>query len=140
MINIIRQEGISMPVNQEFINLIFAEISRKPPVSLNVRAVILSFKDVSYSAENGGFHPVEFRLTSRNDEWYFDYITDFKYMGLYSELEKDIDFSWSQRYVFLSYVGDLPLGEGRDIFALWQRNFIHYHFLNTYTLNVMWES
>lgn len=138
--NIIRQEGLSMPVSQDLINIIFNEISRVPPASPNVRAVTLLFKDVNYSAENGGYHPVEIRLTSRNDEWYFDYITDFKYMGLYPELEKDIDFSWSQRYVFLSFVGDLHPGEGREIFELWQRNFVQYHFLKVYSLTVMWES
>ncbi|WP_323169084.1 DUF2787 family protein [Pantoea agglomerans] len=138
--NIIRQKGLSMPVSQELINIILAELSKNPPVKPNIRAVTLLFKDINYSAENGGFHPVEIRLISRNDEWYFDYITDFKYMGTDPELEKEIDISWSQRYVFLSYAGDLPPGEGRDIFALWQRNFVHYHFLNIYTLTVMWES
>lgn len=138
--NVIRQEGLSMPVSQELINIIFNQIASRPPVSPNIRAVTLLFKDVNYSAENGGYHPVEIRLTSRNDEWYFDYITDYKYVGLYPELEKDIDFSWSQRYVFLSFFGDLPPGEGRNIFDLWQRNFVHYHFLEVYSLNVMWES
>lgn len=140
MKNIIRQEGLFMPVSQSLINIIFAEISSKPPISAAMDAVTLIFKDINYSAENGGFHPVEIRLISRNDEWYFDYITDFKYMGIDAELEKEIDFSWSQRYVFLSYTGDLPPGEGQDIFALWQRNFVHYHFLNAYTPTIKWES
>ena len=122
--NIIRQEGLSMPVSQELINIIFSEICKKPPLKPNNYAITLLFKDVNYSFENGGFHPVEIRLISRNDEWCFDYITDFKYMG----------------YVFLSYAGDLPPGEGCDIFALWQRNFAHYHFLNIYTPTVIWES
>ncbi|SQA97264.1 Protein of uncharacterised function (DUF2787) [Cedecea neteri] len=97
-----------MPVSQELINIIFSEICKKPPLKPNNYAITLLFKDINYSFENGGFHPVEIRLISRNDEWYFDYITDFKYMGIDPELEKEIDISWSQRYVFLSYAGDLP--------------------------------
>lgn len=129
-----------MPVSQELINIILAELSKRPPVKQNVCAVTLLFRDVTYNAEDGGFHPVEIRLVSRNDEWYFDYITEFTYMGIDAELEKEIDFSWSQRYIFLSYTGDLPPGVGSDIFALWQRNFVHYHFLNAYTPTIKWES
>ncbi|MDZ6510313.1 DUF2787 family protein, partial [Escherichia coli] len=72
---------------------------------------------------------------------YFDYITDFSYMGtVYPELEKEIDISWSQQYVFLAYVGDLPVNAGRELFELWQSNFIQYHGMNIYTITVLWES
>ncbi|WNP35523.1 DUF2787 family protein [Enterobacter kobei] len=139
--NIIRQEGLSMPVSQELINIILAELSKKPPVKPNIRAVTLLFKDINYSAEKGGYHPVEIRLISRNDEWYFDYITDFGYMGVvYPELEKEIDISWSQQYVFLAHVGDLPVNAGRELFELWQSNFIQYHAMNAYSTSVLWES
>lgn len=37
--NIVRQEGLSMPASQELINVIFNEISRRPPASPNVRVV-----------------------------------------------------------------------------------------------------
>ena len=91
-----------MPVSQELINVIFKEIGNPPPHKARIAAVSLLFKDLSYSAEKGGYHPVEIRLISRNDEWCFDYITDFSYMGVvYPELEKEIDISWSQQYVFL---------------------------------------
>ena len=119
-----------MPVSQELINVIFKEIGNPPP-----------HKDLSYSAEKGGYHPVEIRLISRNDEWCFDYITDFSYMGVvYPELEKEIDISWSQQYVFLAHVGDLSVNAGRELFELWQSNFIQYHAMNVYTITVLWES
>ncbi|HFM2882977.1 TPA: DUF2787 family protein, partial [Escherichia coli] len=117
------------------------EAGNPPPHKAKITAVSLLFKDQCYSTEKGGYHPVEIRLISRNDEWYFDYITDFSYMGVvYPELEKEIDISWSQQYVFLAYVGDLPVNAGRELFELWQSNFIQYHAMNVYTITVLWGS
>lgn len=59
---------------------------------------------------------------------------------VYPELEKEIDFSWSQQYVFLAHVGDLPVNTGRELFELWQSNFIQYQAMNVYTITVLWES
>ncbi len=75
--NIVHQEGLAMPVDQELINIILNEAGNPPPHKAKITAVSLLFKDLSYSAEKGGYHPVEIRIISRNDEWYFDYITDF---------------------------------------------------------------
>lgn len=139
--NKIHQGGYSLPVKKALIDLLFKEMGNPPPHKARIIAVSLLFKDLSYSAENGGYHPVEIRLISRNDEWYFDYITDFSYMGaVYPELEKEIDISWSQQYVFLAHVGDLPVNAGRELFELWQSNFIQYHAMNIYTITVLWES
>lgn len=141
MMRVIHQEGLTMPVSQELINAIFKEMENPPPHKTRIAAVSLLFKDLSYSAENGGYHPVEIRLISRNDEWYFDYITDFSYMGtVYPELEKEIDISRSQQYVFLTHVGNLPVNAARELFELWQSNFIQYHAMNVYTITVLWES
>ncbi len=131
----------SYAVDQELINIVIIEAGNPPPHKAKITAVSLLFKDLSYSAEKGGYHPVEIRLISRNDELYFDYITDFSYMGtVYPELEKEIDISWSQQYVFLADVGDLPVNAGRELFELWQSNFIQYHAMNVYTITVLWES
>ncbi|MFP1454338.1 DUF2787 family protein [Escherichia coli] len=46
-----------------------------------------------------GFHPVQWLI--EDNEWYFDYVTDFSYMGrVYPELEKEMDFCWSGQYCF----------------------------------------
>ncbi|MBE5201257.1 DUF2787 family protein [Pectobacterium sp. FL60-S17] len=139
--NKIHQEGYSLPVKQTLIDLLFKEMGNPPSHKTRIAAVSLLFKDLTYSAERGGYHPVEIRLISRNDEWHFDYITDFSYMGtVYPELEKEIDISWSQQYVFLAHVGDLPVNAGKELFELWQSNFIQYHAMNAYTITVLWES
>ena len=125
--SVIHQEGLAMPVDQELINIIINEAGNPPPHKAKITAVSLLFKDLSYSAEKGGYHTVEIRIISRNDEWYFDYITDFSYMGVvYPELDKEIDISWSNA--------------GRELFELWQSNFVQYHAMNVYTITVLWES
>ncbi|WP_419762006.1 DUF2787 family protein [Citrobacter portucalensis] len=130
-----------MPVSQKLINILLNEAGHPSPHKTTITAVSLLFKDLSYSAEKGGYHPVEIRLISRSDGWYFDYITDFRYMGVvYPELEKEIDISWSQHYVFLAHVGDLSVNAGRELFELWQSSFIQYHAMNVYTVTVLWES
>ena len=39
-----------------------------------------------------------------------------------------------------AHVGDLPVNAGRELFELWQSNFIQYHAMNVYTITVLWES
>lgn len=57
---------------------------------------------------------------------------------VYPELEKEIDISWSQQYVFLAYVGDLPVNAGRELFELWQSNFIRKRQRSTVLTLIYW--
>lgn len=88
----LKQAGLTLPVTklfQQHIATLLAEQSQQT----SVRAVVINFRDPDYSAESGGFHPVEMRFIRRDNEWYFDYVTDFSYMGrVYPELEKEMDF------------------------------------------------
>ena len=137
----IYQEGYSLPVNQALINLLFKEMGERPPMKSKLLAVSLIFRDMHYSHDEGGYHPVEIRLTHKNDQFWFDYITDFAYKGrIYPELEKQLDFSWSQRYVFCAGVGDLSHAEGCELFELWQSNFVSYSQMGVYIPQILWES
>ncbi len=51
--NIVHQEGLAMPVDQELINIILNEAGNPPPHKAKITAVSLLFKDLSYSAEKG---------------------------------------------------------------------------------------
>ncbi|EPC3745670.1 DUF2787 family protein, partial [Salmonella enterica] len=98
-------------------------------------------RDPDYSAERGGYHPVEIRLVHLEDEWCLDYATDFGYVGnVYPELEKIIDISWSQGYVWHCRTGDLSPSEARALYTLWEHNFLSYHASGVFTTRVMWES
>lgn len=139
--NVIHQDGYILPVSQALIELLFKEMGERPSIKSKLLAVSIIFRDIHYSPDRGGYHPVEIRLNFNNDQFSFDYITDLAYMGhVYPELEKQIDFSWSQQYVFCAGVGDLSHAEGCELFELWQSNFINYWKMGVYTPQILWES
>ncbi|MDA5479703.1 DUF2787 family protein [Yersinia intermedia] len=139
--NIIHQEGYSLPVNQKLIDLLFKEMGDRPPMKSKLLAVSFIFRDIHYSPDSGGYHPVEIRLIHHNDQFYFDYVTDLAYVGhVYPELEKELDFSWQQQYSFHAGLGDIPYKQGCALFKLWQSNFINYYGMGVYTPQILWES
>lgn len=133
----IHQSGLRLPVSQAFLNIMCDVL----PTHLDIpSATIIHFHDPQYTAEQGGFHPIEIRLYSRPNGWHFDYLTDFSYMGgPWPELEKELDISWSQSYVWHYLMGDIDVEEGGALFELWQRNFIRYWKMKIYTVSVHQE-
>ena len=87
--------------------------------------LIFNFRDPEYSAETGGYHPVEIAMDA---EGKLLYITDFAYHGdgHYAELCKELDFDFS--YGLFQQMGrDYPLHEGAELFSIWQANFCAYY-------------
>ena len=133
--------GMALPISPALPDLLRSAVREQRLDLTDLSTLTFNFRSPGYSAETGGVHPVELRLIRGLHGWVFDYITDFSYQGtVYPELEKEIDISWSQQYVFLAYRGDLPVNAGRELFELWQSNFIQYHAMNIYTITVLWES
>ena len=96
--------------------------------------VILNFRDPSYSAETGGYHPVEISLTATGD---LQYITDFAYVGAgeMSELEKELDFDFLIE-LFQQCGRDYLITEGAELFKIWQENFCGYYHSGTYEIEI----
>lgn len=141
----IHQSGLRLPIAQVFSQLLLNELDNSvinAAIDLTlVRAVTMNFRDPLYSAETGGFHPVEIRLLRLHEQWQFDYVTDFSFMGnYYPELEKKLDICWSQGYVYHFMMGDIDEEEGGALFELWQRNFIQYHKMKCYKVSIQWET
>ncbi|ASW79790.1 DUF2787 domain-containing protein [Vibrio anguillarum] len=95
------------------------------------RYLVFNFRDNSYSAEEGGFHPVEMAICQTSTgEWSIEYITDFAYMGnYYPELERNLDFDFRVGQFFMAYRGWLPMQGSRDakeLYRLWENNFLTY--------------
>ncbi|HHC6642912.1 TPA: DUF2787 domain-containing protein [Vibrio parahaemolyticus] len=95
------------------------------------RYLVFNFRDKSYSAEEGGFHPVEMAICQTSTgEWSIEYITDFAYMGnYYPELERNLDFDFRVGQFFVAYRGWLPMQDNRDakeLYRLWENNFLAY--------------
>ncbi len=90
-------------------------------------SVTLNFRDPDYSAETGGYHPVEIMLKRQGDEWHILYITDFCYAGIgpYAELVKDLDFDFGAG-VFQTSYGYFRIEEGLDVYVVWELNFLQY--------------
>ncbi len=141
----IHQSGLRLPIAQVFSQLLLHELDNSvvnSAIDLTlVRAVTMNFRDPLYSAETGGFHPVEIRLLRLHEQWQFDYVTDFSFMGsYYPELEKELDICWSQGYIYHFMMGDIDEEEGGALFELWQRNFIQYHKMKCYEVSIQWET
>ena len=139
--DVLKQAGLTLPVTKQFQQHI-ATLLSEHALKTKVRAVVINFHDPDYSVESGGFHPVEMRFIHKDDEWYFDYVTDFSFMGrVYPELEKEIDFCWSGHYVFHYLAGDISLAaEKNDLWSLWESNFMEYLSMDIYRVTVTEES
>ncbi len=101
-----------LPLQRRFIAIL--EKHRKPG------ECILNFRSPDYSPE-GGYLPVEIRLVGDT----LDYVTEFAYFG--DELEKSLDFDFSQGVGFQAYGKCTDIRRYHELFKLWQRNFIAYY-------------
>ena len=121
-------ERFLLPIStslQDALNRVITESGKWTPM---IQSVVFSFRQKSYSPENGGYHPVEIRITRLNDQWVFDYITDFSYCGLMPELEKEIDFDFGHGVTYVRYMGEVPITESSvtEVYSLWETNFLSY--------------
>ena len=119
----IKHEGLAVPMSPMF-TLYIADLIT--PYK-NENGVTINFRDPNYSAENGGYHPVEIRLENEGDCWRFCYITDFCFVGNghMAELAKDLDFDFDAG-VLQSLHGTYPIEQVIEIFQVWETNFIYY--------------
>lgn len=63
----IKHEGVALPLSPMFALYIADLIA---PYEKD-EAVVLNFRDPNYSADDGGYHPVEIRLENEGDCWHF---------------------------------------------------------------------
>tara|TARA_R110002126_G_scaffold280944_1_gene428564 strand:- start:902 stop:1309 length:408 start_codon:yes stop_codon:yes gene_type:complete len=91
------------------------------------REAVISFRDPSYSAEHGGYHPVEIRLERSAHNWRICYITDFAYVGQGQDVElaKSLDFDF-QAGMFQDISGYYPIETALQIYPIWEENFLTY--------------
>lgn len=119
----IKHEDLALPVSPT-LALYLAELLA--PYE-NEKAVTINFRDPNYSADDGGYHPVEIRLVNDGCEWHFSYITDFCYVGsgYCVELAKDLDFDF-QAGLFQNLFGMYPIIQATEMYQTWENNFIYY--------------
>ncbi|MGL6050474.1 MAG: DUF2787 family protein [Aeromonas salmonicida] len=132
------RDGFALPVAQALLALLNQEVANTGLDQERLTQLTFNFRSPGYSAETGGVHPVELRLIRGLHGWVFDYITDFSYQGLGQDAElcKELDFNLSCDEHYLQGWGPLPGVEARELFALWQSNFISYAQLGYFTVTV----
>jgi hypothetical protein len=119
----------ALPISKPLLDHLSTLLSQHSEV-IGDHCITINFSDQSYSAENGGYHPVEIALTKTNDERYsIIYITDFSFCGQgYPELERDLDFDLGNSMAFARYTGwqSLPSSDMTELYQLWESNFLTY--------------
>ena len=132
------RDGISLPVCQALLALLSQEAERTDLDLGRCTQLTFNFRNPGYSAEQGGVHPVEIRLVRGLDDWLFDYVTDFSYQGLGQDAElcKELDFNFLDGEHTMLGWGPLRLAEARELFDIWQSNFIAYCLLECFSVTV----
>ena len=121
----ITTDNLPLPVSQKLTDLLKEVLKDKDLAGKT--SITLNFRDPDYSAEKGGYHPVEIMLKRKGDAWHILYITDFCYAGIgpYAELVKDLDFDFGAG-VFQTQYGYYRIEEASDIYPVWEQNFCIY--------------
>lgn len=122
----IRKEVCPFKLSKAFVEILEQETGQ------NNADVILNFRDPNYSAEKGGFHPVEIMVAADGT---VRYITDFTYMSFPPELAKEIDFDFENSR-FQHMGTEFPLTRGASLFRIWQQNFCAYRKMGVFKVDV----
>ncbi|MFA0026432.1 DUF2787 family protein, partial [Vibrio sp. 10N.261.49.A5] len=89
----------------------------------------VNFRDTSYSAEAGGYHPVEIMIRNEGNKWRLCYITDFAYSGgVYPELAIELDFNIESNIFRQMSLAPCALAhrEVKSFYRTWEGNFLEY--------------
>ena len=89
---------------------------------------IIYFSNKHYSAEHGGYHPVEIALKKDiNNKYTILCITDLSFNGYpYPTLERDIEFDFTHATIFTRYSGlkSMTAPNIDKLYTLWESKFI----------------
>jgi len=132
------RDGFALPVAQTLLTQLCQEVANTSLDLERLTQLTFNFRNPGYSAEQGGVHPVEIRLIRGLEGWLFDYVTDFSYQGIGQDAElcKELDFNFLDGDHFMLGWGPLRLAEARELFDLWQTNFVAYCRLECFTVTV----
>ncbi|HHC6526713.1 DUF2787 family protein [Vibrio parahaemolyticus] len=122
-------ERLLLPVSVDLQDVLNMVVDRSHKLTSSTQSLVINFRDSSYGAESGGYHPVEIRLVKTGGQWVFDYITDFSYVGYpYPELVKEVDFDFSSGLANFLYQFEESITDERvhEFYSMWESNFLSY--------------
>ena len=128
----IQQNDYPVAISKQLVAILDKEIAASHVDT--AEGVILNFRDPDYSAESGGYHPVEICVDALGR---IQHITDFAYYGQgpYAELDKELDFDFSCSR-FQQMGREYPIKQGASLFKIWQANFCSYYRCQVFQITV----
>lgn len=127
------------PISQKLKSLLKSKVEtfwEQNPSKESCESLTINFRDTSYSAEAGGYHPVEIMLSKENEGRYrIHYLTDFAYMSnVYPKLERNVDFDIENGQAFIAPLGWQSYHNQSivDFYSLWESNFLAYVQMEAY--------
>ena len=131
-------QGFPVPV--ELFEIINQSLTGTSLPKDDFSAITLNFRDPDYSADTGGYHPVEIRIEKQNELWQLVYITDFSYQGgPFPELVKEVDVCFISKQVFNLFIGWLQNRNAKELLTLFISNFIAYYTNDCYQVSVSFD-
>ena len=133
-----------LPVSDQLIQMLGSELFTAHP-SVNplqdLAAITFNFRDPDYSAETGGYHPVEIRISRRDSSFIFEYFTDFSYVGSGwdVELAKELDFDCQYGLLEMRYGKPTPLALVGEFYRMFEDNFLSYYQLDVFHVEITLE-
>lgn len=133
--------GLALPVSDNLAQIMLQQLIPATEGLDVLTAATINFRDPDYSAESGGYHPVEIRLVWLNNAWQIDYITSFSYVGMgwCAELAKELDFDFGQNCFEMRDYRPQVLAVGKEMYQLFEQNFIEYLRMEVFDVTVTVE-
>lgn len=122
-------ERLLLPISVDLQDKLIQIAKQQNKLTPSICALTFNFRDSSYSAESGGWHPVEIRIEQESGQWHFNYITDFSYVGYpYPELAKEVDFDFDNGLATFMFMPPQSISEVdvMDFYQVWEMNFLAY--------------
>jgi hypothetical protein len=120
--------------------LVSADLEQVEIPTADISVITLNFRDLYYSADLGGYHPIELRLKRHKQAWHLIYITDFSFQGVpFPELTKEINICFITQRVFSLFGGWLHDKNGNELVTTFINNFIEYHEMNVYQTSISFD-
>jgi len=124
-------------VPEKLLSILNTELAKLTEPESNSTGITFNFRDPDYSADKGGFHPVEIRLNKHNNQWQFEYITDFSFQSFpYPELVKEIDICFHSKEVSTFYGVGMNKRESDEFIKHFLGNFITYVEMEVFTVRI----
>ncbi|MFA0088194.1 DUF2787 family protein [Vibrio sp. 10N.261.51.F12] len=117
-----------LPISTRFHNAITKQV-QDASLDYYSDTLTINFRDTSYNAEAGGYHPVEIMIRNDGDKWRLCYITDFAYSGgVYPELAIELDFNIESNIFRQMFLAPCALAhrEVKSFYRTWEGNFLEY--------------